>query len=338
MSSLMESSSSEKGLLLACVGFLATRLLVLFLLPPLLSDVPLYAGYAARTIHGGEVPYADFNIEYPPVSFWATLPPCWLASEAPGTAGFLKEYRFFFRVEMFLCDAVAFALFLHAVWWRRRAFLTPAAWAYVLAGFLLGPVLYDRLDMVLLLPLMLAAWGWAAAGSAARPLGPFLACAAGLGIGVAAKLIPVVAAPFLGLALLRRLAPGQICAVAGAFLLAAAGPFIVQTMVSGKGVWWFLGFHAERGLEVESLYGSAFMALSPWLTVRAFQGPGSWDISAPGAQTVASCSLWLTLGLLAALGLTSVVRARRSSADSGAFTPALLALIDAPTREPAGAA
>lgn len=322
------ASVNERAIMLAFALFLVTRLGLLVLVPPMFSDVPLYAQYAVRAVDARQTPYADYRIEYPPVSYWLTLPPRWLNTSGPANAGFLRRYHLYFRIEMLLFDVLACLLFMKAVQLRRPEMTAWAVAGYALTGLLLAPVLYDRLDTALLFLLMLWLWGVEASRRESQPL-PYLATAcAALGIGIAHKLVPLVALPFFGLYLLSRTRHTvPLLACSASLVAAAAMPFLAQWLISGDDLWWFFTFHGQRGLEVESIYASVLIILRPLTDAFAYQGPGSWDVGGRFADDLASASTFIILIALALLGLWNLITFMKGKSQT--ILPALLAIVAA---------
>jgi hypothetical protein len=73
------------------VVFLISRIAVVMLLPGLSSDTQLYCAYAIKGVDLGEIPYADFDVEYPPVSYWAVCLPRLVSQISYPHARFQKE-------------------------------------------------------------------------------------------------------------------------------------------------------------------------------------------------------------------------------------------------------
>ncbi len=300
--------------LLAVVVFALSRLWLVLLAPPLISDVPLYCSYAIRSVDLGQVPYADFHIEYPPIAYWILALPRILdrmpyphaVFEPNLPADLLQRYTLGFRCVMCLFDGAAFLCFLHIVRRRKPEVLTWAALGYALAGLLLAPVLYDRLDAGLLF--LVLAWLYAMIRSLERPTGSLgwdlVACLA-LGLSIGYKWVPLVAVPYYLFGIWRG-GPswGRALSAAGVVALASLLAFLVHFPSAGNGVWWFLDFHKQRGLEVECLYASVLLALQPLgFEVHGTPGPGSLDIAGPWSSRLASMSTVLLLVLFAGFAL-----------------------------------
>jgi hypothetical protein len=69
----------DKRYVYALTGFVfLCSVFVFYASQPLLSDVSYFIA-ATQRILGGEVPYKDFLENNPPLAFWVTMPPLWLA-------------------------------------------------------------------------------------------------------------------------------------------------------------------------------------------------------------------------------------------------------------------
>ncbi|QYJ14282.1 hypothetical protein Rxycam_00078 [Rubrobacter xylanophilus DSM 9941] len=261
------------------------------------NDLALYHR-SAEALLRGEVPYRDFFIEYPPGSLPVFVPPALLTD---GLFGYITA----FAAEMAL--ALLAALVLVAL--AARRLYGPAGWPVPAATFAFGaillyPVAVTRYDAAVALALAAAAFGAAFGGR-------WLLLAGGaLGFGAVAKLVPALALPSL---LLTR----RGGAVRGAVVFAAvAGLFAVPALLLGGGNFLeSLAYHAQRGLQVESLAASVLVALGGAREVvfeyGAFELRGGWTSKALALTTP------LTLALL---GLTALAawRARRRTPLGGA--------------------
>jgi len=269
------------------------RLLVVLLLlrvvffavgsPQLVSDTKFYFPWAVLAADGGRVPYRDFAVEYPPgcwlAIYWPRLlgpdrgrlmkllPAADQSSEAASAAPELKRayahYRRLFRWQMFAVDLAALVLMAWLL--ARHVEKAPVALAVYGAGSLtLVPILYDRLDPGLWLLVLLGSFLWLEAWQRRpRPATWLAASAFCWGLGVAYKLMPLVAAPALALALWRRSNSwGQRLLPLAAGVLGAAAPFALAGLVAGGGVLDLFHYHGQRGTQYESLWGSVQMVLN----------------------------------------------------------------------------
>jgi len=138
-----------------------------------ITDYGVYSQYGDRIVHGHDVPYRDFTLEYPPAALPVFVAPALLER---------YDYNRVFQVLMALCDLGA----VLAVWLvaGRRA----AAIAAV-APLALGSVVLSRFDFW---PTALAALGLAALLRGRSTTSALL-----LGTAFAAKLWPAALAPLV---------------------------------------------------------------------------------------------------------------------------------------------
>ena len=154
--------------------FLLSRVAVLTFMAGRGTDLGVQRTYAGLIIHGA-VPFRDFVAEYPPLVFVFTVIPALIDPS-------LRHYFVLFRG---LCCAVDCATWIVLLQLSRRR---PArGLLYILCTTALGPLLYDRIDIVLGLILVLAL---RCLYTRRRRLLLFL-----LGVGIAFKLIPVLLVP-----------------------------------------------------------------------------------------------------------------------------------------------
>ena len=256
-----------------------------------LIDTPVYQRYG-NAIADGKVPYRDFEVEYPP----GALPVFALPGLAePGhdqevSTGFRRS----FETLMWLCGAAALAamaVILRAL--RRSALNVWAALCFTaIAPLLLGSVILSRFD---LWPVALVGAALAALVSGRLRLGHAL-----LGLGVTAKLFPVVFVP-LGFAFVWKRAGRRealnCLALALGVVVAVFAPFLI---LSPGGVWHSLSVQLTRPLQVESL-GSALLLVGHHvfgLGVTGDTSHGSQNLAGNAAAGLAVASTVLQAGVL----------------------------------------
>jgi hypothetical protein len=308
-------------LALAIVLFFLTRLYLLFFFEPLISDIPLYFQYAAETVDLHDKPYQKIQIEYPPAAWWTILAPRLLdeshitrPEDSMQVTPVFLNYRNAFRSLMFFYDLASFIVFLLLVRRRRPELTGWAALLYVVTTAVLGHLLYDRLDVGLLLLLVLAAYAWARSlEGSGRPLAWTAAAFALVGLSISYKLIPLLGVPFLLLAEFH--APNRGKRLAAALLALAGGcglPFLIQYAVSGSGVFALFQYHAEREIQIESLYATLMLAAGIFgAPVSVSQSHGSYNLIGTWGPAMKTMSVVLLLGFLAGLGLWALRRGRQ---------------------------
>jgi hypothetical protein len=230
------------------VLFIATGLLILYGSHPDLGAATwsyrIYYDYASQAV-AGQVPYRDFLVEYPFLSFPLFLVPRLLVSD-------FASYCIAFGAEMLLFDVAAIVLLALHVSQTEGAERVAGrlAW-YTVYCATLAPLVVGRFELAPMLLAFAAASWWFSGRNA---LGGFTA-----GLGALMKVFPgLVAAP----ALVWEAARPRSSRARG-------GVAFVFTVAIGSGAWFGLGgtsvlesfrYHAARGLGIESIYSGALLA------------------------------------------------------------------------------
>ena len=234
------------------------------------NDLSIYR-QAGEAVLRGEIPYRDFFIEYPPGSLPLFVPPALLSDDALG-------YATLFSWEMAL--VLVATLVLMALTARKlpdsRAWPVPAI-TFTAAAIMLYPVATTRYDAVVALTLAIAAFCTALGGRYSS-----LAYAS-LGIGAAAKIVPVLAT--VPLALARRRAARGYAIFFGVLALF----FVSALLFGGAGFLQSLAYHADRGLQVESLAASILMILGR--VNEVVFAYGAFEVRGRGVEFAGSLSL-----------------------------------------------
>lgn len=202
------------------------------------GDANFYHSYATRIMDGGEAPYADVKVEYPPGALvFITLPYAFSSD--------LEGYRIAYIIEMIVVDALGLiALLILARRWRSRW----GVWAWVLLIPFLGPIVQVRLDLV---PAVLTLWAFERASA-----GRWLESGAAIGVGAAVKLYPIALLPIFLIITWRRrdLLLGAIVPIVAVML-----PYLGRLAEMYDSV---IGYQTERGVQVESTWGLLALVLS----------------------------------------------------------------------------
>lgn len=241
-------------LLWAC---LAAQVLVLLMMGLYTLNSPLLAFhigdllyYYKASLHVlmGQLPYRDFEMAYPPL---ATL--YFLAPHAVGLGMPLRPHAY---ACAFLGQSIALTVGIGLLLVRMAARgLGPSPRAvllyYTLLVIVCAPLLPWRYDLFPILLSILA-------------LSCFVSQRAGwagfwLGLGIAAKLYPVVLLPVFALAYLTARQRRAFGTLMLSCLGTTAACFLLWVGTKPSVVFSFLTFHARRGLEIESLPAAALM-------------------------------------------------------------------------------
>lgn len=201
------------------------------------GDAIFYEEWARRVVDQGEFPYGEVRIEYPPGALPFILAP---------RIGLPEDlYRKGLGALFVAADAAGLAGLVALA--RRRGSLL-GAWLWVALVPLLGPIAYGRLDIVpaaatILILERAAVQRWFGAG-------------AWLAYGALAKLYPLVLLPSTFAAASRR---RSLILGFGIVTAAALAPFVGLLPNLWEAV---VGYHAERGIQIESLWGATLLVAS----------------------------------------------------------------------------
>ena len=202
----------------------------------------IYFTYASNVIHG-QIPYLDFNMEYPPLALLFFVLPRLAASS-------LNIYTGFYKAEVFL--AILVGLFLIYLIARRMG---KAPWkmmlAYTLCILAVGPIVAEQYDIF---PAVLTLGSLYAFMAAKNKTAWAL-----LALGVLTKIYPLFLAPvYLAIALRNRQyrAAGAGILVGLSIGIVLSLPFIIMNPDSIKAL---AEYHLQRGIQLESTYSSILL-------------------------------------------------------------------------------
>ncbi|MGH3144391.1 MAG: glycosyltransferase 87 family protein, partial [Rubrobacter sp.] len=254
------------------------------------NDLAIYR-QTGEALLRGEIPYRDFFLEYPPASLPAFVPPALISDSRTAYINlFASEMALVLVATLVLTCLTAHRI--RGIWGWPVPGLTFAA-----SALLLYPVAVSRYDAVVALTLAVAAL-------CATLGGRYLLLAyASLGFGAAAKLVPALAT--LPLAFLRRRV------VRGyAVFFATLAIFLGSAVILGRGRFLqSLAYHADRGLQVESLAASVLMVLGRVEGI-AFEY-GAFEVRGSGVDLAVALSLPVT-GVVLALTVLAMYRGHRA--------------------------
>jgi hypothetical protein len=220
-------------------------------------QVEIFRDYADR-IAAGELPYADFPHEYPPLSLAILILPRLFTADP-------TLYAALFGVEILICDLVIMFVL-------SRIGLKPLV-LYGVSMLLFWRVPYIRHDLV---PVAVSTLG-----AFALLRGRFVWAAVLWGIGGALKLYPAVCVPVLAFgATLRETI--KRWTLAGAVFVAGVAWGI---FAFGSEALMFLTYHSERPAQVESLAGNIQFFVPDFEVVNTF---GSFNVVGPGSEALVS--------------------------------------------------
>lgn len=254
-----------------------------------ITDTDVYYDYASR-IFQGELPYRDFEAEYPPVAMLIFLLPRLVSG-----AGY-SGYVIAFEAEMLLVSWGILALLSFVAWrqWGSMKKVAGVLAAYTFFLLALGTIVKSRFDLAAAL-LILACL---AAFLADRRFAAWLL----LGVGVMTKVVPLLLAPLFLIAHWRRRQWAELWMGPLVMLLTAliiATPFL---LASPGGLAASFLYHAERPLQLESSWSSPLLLLHQFTgyPVEIRDSYGSHNVFSTATDTLAFLSGPAALVLLAA--------------------------------------
>ena len=263
-------------------------------------DTPVYQTYGDAIV-GGNAPYRDFAVEYPPGAL-----PVFAAPSVFSNAGDEHAYRHAFETLMAACGVallIALAFALATLGFGSGAAAGALALAAV-APLLLGTVVLTRFD---LWPAALTAGAMAAILSGRLRLGHGL-----LGAGIVAKIWPGVLLPLTVAYVWRTRGRREALVCLGVVVgvvVAVVLPFLV---IAPHGVWTSFTRQLSRPLQIESI-GAALIVASHHVFGTAatmVSSRGSQNLSGGLARAVGVLQSLLQLGVLVAIWFSFARRDR----------------------------
>jgi hypothetical protein len=273
-------------------------------LPPFeryqIVDTPVYQEYG-EAMAAGEVPYRDFDLEYPP----GALPVFWLPTLGPA-----DHYASIFEGLMWTCAAALLAL---AVFGVAALGGSPSRLLAVAAGIglfplALGTVVLTRYD---LWPAALTAAALAAVLAGRERLG-----LAVLGIAVSAKIYPLVLLPPLLVYVARRHGRREAAIGVGWFAVALAVVVLPFAVIAPDGLVDSVERQLGRPLQIESVGASLLLAANQLglYDPEVVSSYGSQNLAGPlpdslaTVQTVLQAAALLAVWVLFARGPATPAR------------------------------
>jgi hypothetical protein len=250
-------------------------------------------------IAGGDVPYRDFAVEYPPgplVTFLGasynlgfpgeTAHPVWAPRLNPDARRFARS----FAIEMITLIAISIVLTAMSLRMLQASALHVVAALGLLAvsPLLLGDLVFTRFDA---LPAALTA---AAIAGLLRQR--FRLAGLSLGLGVATKLYPVLLLPLAATFAWKQRGRSGAAAVVGGAVGGAFVVFLPFLIAAPRATLWPVHAQLTRGLEIESLGSSVVVTLNLVTRHLIAHGWGVPAIPAPIAYEGHGLNDWILVG------------------------------------------
>ena len=292
------------------------------------GDVGLYLDKAYDVLRG-LAPYRDIALEYPPFALIPMVVPDALWVFGPLT---LNGYAWLFAGQMAVL-LVALALVvgrivrLRAAWpsgtsadapgnLRREQRRVGIQLLLLAVGASLA--LTWRFDLFPVLVATAAVW-------LALERRPALAGAA-IGVGILAKLFPLVMAPALAVVWLLPLDRSRLARYAAWVVGVAFVGMLPFVALAGLDAFTFIGYQAERGLQIESVGGGLVLlsGLIAGAQVTLIAPFSAWEVTGTLARILLALTSAALIAGFAGLALVGWRRARAEAARDGGVSPATI--------------
>lgn len=294
---------SRRAVVALIVAFVATRVVTGYLAdhperygPPdskVTGDPGSYEFWAGQILVNHVNPYSEIGIEYPPGSLPFIVAP---GVEKP----FDDTYRTRFVLLMMAVDLAGFLVLLVLA---RRWGSEMGPWIWVALVPLLGPITYNRLDLVPAVATILAverfsARSWFGGGG-------------WLGYGIVAKVYPALFLPAAFVAVRRK----QVLVGAGVVAVLFLVPYLGFLDDVYRNV---IGYHTDRGIQIESLWGFVLLLASKFgHAIGINYSFGALHVGSDLEPALKAVAQVLSLGVVGA-GVWLAHRANRSGREASA--------------------
>ncbi|GAA2893654.1 hypothetical protein [Microbacterium esteraromaticum] len=283
-----------------------------WLLPsqPMGDVVLVYLPWSHSALTGGPIVGISESWVYPQLALVPMLLAQALALPLAGLLGTAPAYLVGWALLVTLCDALGLAALLR----RRGRGREVAAWFWIAALLLLGPIAMYRIDAITL-PLALAGGLWLVAH-------PRLAAAV-LTVGAWIKVWP-------GVLLLAATASGRNGLRLLVTAAAACGVIVLPLLALGAGenLLGFLTAQNGRGLQIEAVFATPFLwaAVLGEAKIQYSFDILTYQVVAPAAQAVAAATTPAMAIVVAAIVILGLLRSRRGARWQLLVPPLALAL------------
>lgn len=296
-----------QGLALLVVGALTLIDTHIFWNPIRFREGDVWHYYRTATqIMLGHLPYRDFPLEYPPLSVVPFLVPLLLAGGHTVSFSLYGWLLLTENIALSLLFTLTLASTAKSLLPERRFALTRSVFLIAV----LSPLLPWRYDLFPAILTLLAL-------RSVLQKRPFPA-GIWLGLGIAAKLYPIVFLPVLaGYYWVQKDSRANIRLLGGcAFAIILS---LLPFAAAGLHILSFLRYHEQRGIEIGSFSaGTIFLAHFLWrMPVMIIFNYGAFHLFSPISRFLLALTPWTTVTLLSATALVSLLQMRKEAAQTG---------------------
>jgi uncharacterized membrane protein len=244
------------------------------------NDIATDYEYSSYIVHGF-LPYRDFLVEYPPLALiFMTIPRLFSQN--------ILVYIWAYAVEILIFDILGL-LIISRLAKNLRLSLWKTLSLYTLSLLAIGPIIATRFDLIPGILALLAVYTFMK--------GRYKTAWGLLAVGIMTKLFPIIIAPFFIIYQLRnrqkrQLKEGVLCVLVTCLVVILPG-----LILSPSGLWETFEYHAQRGLQIESIYASILELLNALnvIHLRFIFNFGSYNINSPIGDIFSNLSFFIML-------------------------------------------
>lgn len=283
------------------------------------ADVLVYL-HKAEALARGEVPYRDFPFEYPPLALLAMAIPYFAWPWRPVS---LESYRWLFTAWeslllvglVIVASRIAHQLAREFAPDNRVLFTRSVGLRVLVLVIAVAPSIAWRFD---LLPAVLAALAILLALEGRAALAGLA-----LGLGVLAKVYPLVLVPALAAVWLAPVDRRQVAGFGASLMATTSMGLLLAFLIAGDRAWGFVTYQADRGLQIETVPAGLILLVRGWTggRVPVTFGSSSVQVAGTAANVYLAVQPWLSLICVALLAALTLVLYRREMRSKGAVQP-----------------
>jgi uncharacterized membrane protein len=272
------------------------------------DSIEIYYNYSSNFLNG-ELPYRDFNMEYPPLALLAFSLPFLLSLGREIT---LQQYFYLYlTINALLCITQSLIILSLLRRWQSETQRQINALGILLVTVLIcAPLIAWRYDLFPALLTLLSLYCLIENRNIISGLS--------LGIAVSTKLYPVVLVPVFALYLIvdKKIDSLKRFILGGGISIAALVPFFI---LSPNWLKLFLSYHQQRGLEIESLYSGIILLFQMFGigTANKIYNFTAFHISSPYATIILKFLPYFTVFVFAMVITSCFFHFKKISKKSG---------------------
>ncbi len=245
--------------------------------------------YAEKMVNG-LTPYLDFESEYPPIALLLFFIPALFVKSR-------NDFQYLFVIEQFVFEILSLfivIILLRKLRKQREGSLFPVFGFIVLLASV-GPILYSRYDIVVSFLVLLALYFF--------QIGKYKTSWVILAISIMTKPYTIVIIPII---LITRIYDSKLVistilkelVVFISTLLTISLPFLI---LSYQGFVYSFVYHAERGVQIETIYSSIVHVLAAFKLISGVKMEfhfGAWELISPISPILSTLTFYITAALL----------------------------------------